>query len=216
MKAKIIDGDVGFGLKIEAEDDNERLLIMTLSEHAKAVGNVMHLCSWSLGGSRGAEAIPGVHKVQLEMRKPLGHARSVRTRSLYAWAISAFGHVEASGVLQRALRFFEEAIELFQACGGDRFAARKMIDYVFDRKAGDAFQELGGVGVTVLLLANALNLSADDCEEAETQRVLSKPIEEFTKRNRLKNDAGFRAVCDGDHAEPPCIDPQCWRKDPPR
>lgn len=120
--------------------------------------------------------------------------RQQRQQDISAWAVRAFGTDEALGVKQRALRFLEEAIELYQACDGDLVVGHKLLDYVFNRPVGAVEQELGGAGVTLLALAHAAGYWADDAEANEARRVLSKPIEEFTARNELKNQAGFLAT----------------------
>lgn len=121
----------------------------------------------------------------------LERERSDRQAAIFAWAKEAFSVAEAMSIPQRGLRLLEEAVEAFQACGGERDTADRMVDYVFGRPPGEIGQELGGVGVTVLALAAAAGLSADDEEQREVTRVLSKPIEEFTRRNAAKNAAGF-------------------------
>ena len=45
----------------------------------------------------------------------------------------------------------------------------------------------------LLALSAAAGLSADAEEQREVERVLAKPIEEFTRRNAAKNAAGFLA-----------------------
>lgn len=118
-------------------------------------------------------------------------ARNRRQRDAVEWAVKSFGFAHTNSVPQRAVRFLEEAIELYQAAGGDLDMAHKLLDFVFGRPVGDIGQELGGVGLTTLLLAAAAHRNADDEELREIQRVLSKPTAEFTERNRLKNEAGF-------------------------
>ena len=70
--------------------------------------------------------------------------------------------------------------------------AHKLVTFVFARPAGTVGQELGGVAVTVLALAAAAGLSADEEEAREVHRVLSKPLREFSERNANKNAAGFK------------------------
>jgi hypothetical protein len=45
--------------------------------------------------------------------------------------------------------------------------------------------------MTLLALAAAAGLSADEAEVDEMLRVLNKPLEHFTARNEAKNAAGF-------------------------
>jgi NTP pyrophosphatase (non-canonical NTP hydrolase) len=118
--------------------------------------------------------------------------RDQRQAQITAWARAAFGEAEATGIPQRGVRLLEEAVEAFQACGGDEAMAHKLVKYVFERPPGQIGQELGGVAVTVLALAAAAGLSADEEECREIHRVLSKPIGEFTQRNAAKNAAGFK------------------------
>jgi NTP pyrophosphatase (non-canonical NTP hydrolase) len=118
--------------------------------------------------------------------------RDQRQQMISAWARAAFGEVEATSLPQRGLRLLEEAIEAFQACGGDEAIAQRLVTFVFARPKGTIGQELGGVAVTTLALAAAAGLSADEEECREVQRVLGKPLREFTQRNASKNAAGFK------------------------
>jgi|SRR5277367_1761673 len=120
--------------------------------------------------------------------------RDGRQAQICAWATAAFSAEEATSLPQRGIRLLEEAVEAFQACGGIEEAAHRLVGFVFSRPPGEIGQELGGVGVTVLALAAAAGLSADVEERREVERILSKPIEEFTKRNEAKNAAGFLLV----------------------
>lgn len=117
--------------------------------------------------------------------------RDERQARAAAWCAAAFGVAHQSSVPQRGLRMLEEAIEAYQACGCPEDQAHKLVSYVFSRPIGDLSQELGGIGLTVLALAAAAKLSADDAEQKELDRVLAKPLEWFAARNKVKNDAGF-------------------------
>lgn len=129
-----------------------------------------------------------------EIAQLVAHSgRNARQAQASQWALAAFGKNEARLPEQRALRLVEESIEAAQACGCDPAQLHKLIDFVFARPVGDLAQELGAVGLTLLLCADAATLSADDCERAELARVLAKPAEHFTARNQFKNDAGFKA-----------------------
>jgi len=117
--------------------------------------------------------------------------RDARQARIAHWTAQAFGQEQATSLPQRGLRLLEEAIEAFQACGGDEAIAHKLITYVFERPVGDIGQELGGVAVTTLALAAAAGLSADGEECREVDRVLAKPLQEFKARNASKVAAGF-------------------------
>ena len=121
----------------------------------------------------------------------LRRGRVERQKIVAQWCTAAFGHEHTTSIPQRAVRLLEEAIEAYQAAGGSVEMAHSLIDYIFARPVGELAQELGGIGVTLLALANAAGLSADDEEAKEVDRVLSKPLEHFTARNRVKDEAGF-------------------------
>jgi len=117
--------------------------------------------------------------------------RDTRQHTIARWCAEAFGQEHASSLPQRGIRLLEEAIEAAQAAGCSADMAHRLVDFVFGRPVGELRQELGGVGLCLLALANAAGLSADDAEDEEARRVLSKPRAEFTARNAAKNAAGF-------------------------
>lgn len=120
--------------------------------------------------------------------------RSERQGEAAAWCRAAFGDEHASSLPQRGIRFLEEAIELAQAAGCDLAMCHKLLDFVFSRPVGDLRQEMGGVGLTLLCLASAAGDDADQAEVNELARVISKPLADFAKRNKAKNDAGFNVI----------------------
>jgi NTP pyrophosphatase (non-canonical NTP hydrolase) len=117
-------------------------------------------------------------------------ARATRQHQARRWAERAFGADHVASVSQRGARHLEEAIEAAQAAGVQRDMAHRLVDYIFDRPAGDLHQEIGGSGLTLLLLAAAAGLDADAEEDRELRRV-SKSPEHFRARNEAKNAAGF-------------------------
>jgi hypothetical protein len=120
--------------------------------------------------------------------------RDSRQQQVHEWCAAAFGADHATSIPHRAIRMCEEAIEACQAAGGARSMVHRLVDYVFDRPAGELAQEIGGVGITLLTLAQAAGMSADAEEVREFERVLAKPLEHFRERNEAKNDAGFVAT----------------------
>ena len=119
-------------------------------------------------------------------------SRDRRQAMIAAWAELAFGREEATGLPQRGLRLLEEAIEVFQACGAPAELAHELVTHVFKRPCGMIGQELGGVAVSLLALAAAAGRSADAEECLEIHRVLTRPVEDFSRRNAAKNAAGFK------------------------
>lgn len=119
--------------------------------------------------------------------------RAQRADFLYKFGVEAFGEAQMTSVPHRAIRFLEEAIELYQACGADQDMAHKLVDYVYSRPRGDIFKELGGVGVTLLILALVCGRDADNAEEYELNRLAILGPEHFKPRDAAKNEAGFKA-----------------------
>lgn len=117
--------------------------------------------------------------------------RDRRQVQTHAWCLAAFGDHDARSVQQRGIRLAEEAIETAQACGCDPAMLHRLIDHVYAKPVGELAQELGGLGVTLLALAEAAGLSADQAERREVQRVLAKPLAHFAARNAAKKAAGF-------------------------
>ena len=154
--------------------------------------NVGHARLW--GASRVRSEVSAIIDAALAAPIPQPQSqRDERQKIIGAWAIACFTKREARSIPQRGIRLQEESTETFQACGGTREQAHAVVDYVFDRPSGSISQEMGGVGVTLLALGEAIGVSADECEAKEVDRVLSKPTEHFAARNKQKNDAGLSA-----------------------
>lgn len=85
-----------------------------------------------------------------------------------------FGRANMINPHERALRFFEEACELGQACGLSDIQMMDMIRYVTGREPGHVDQELAGVGLTLFALADARGYNLHGCLTHEVKRVLAK------------------------------------------
>lgn len=90
---------------------------------------------------------------------------------VFPWMIACFGEELTFNSIERNHRFLEEALELVQSLGCSREDAHQLVDYVFDRPAGVAFQEVGGVKVTLAALGLAHNIDVDEASEAELARI---------------------------------------------
>ena len=86
---------------------------------------------------------------------------------VYFFLCECFGKEILENKLERNYRFFEEAIELVQACGMTKEDCLKLIDYVYDRSVGEVEQEIGGVMVTLFGLATAQDVNMNYCAEDE-------------------------------------------------
>lgn len=120
--------------------------------------------------------------------------RQQRQAVVVAWARRCFGKAQAEGLPQRGIRMLEEAVEAAQAAGVTETMALQMVRYVYSRPKGELAQEIGGVGIALLCLAEAAGVDADGEEQRELTRVLAIPEDTFRQRNKAKNDAGFLAV----------------------
>ena len=93
-------------------------------------------------------------------------------REVDLWVRQCMGDAEADDKRQRAFRFFEEALELAQACGMTREEAGALADYTFSRPpAPGPADEVGGVLNTLSALCNAHGISMDGCAESEMAHV---------------------------------------------
>jgi hypothetical protein len=72
---------------------------------------------------------------------------------------------------ERLLRFSEESAETQQACGLTFEEYVEMGRHVWGQKPGEIFQEIGGVGVTLLSLADVHGLDAIQMINRESDRV---------------------------------------------
>lgn len=90
------------------------------------------------------------------------------------WMLKCFGHDVSMDSVERNHRFLEEALELVQAIGCTRSEAHQLVDYVFDRPAGEPAQEAGGVMVTLAALCIANDLCMHEAAETELARIWTK------------------------------------------
>lgn len=112
-------------------------------------------------------------------------------RNTHDWATSLGGPEQPSAYL-RARRFIEEALELAQACGVEQEKARAILDHVYSRPPGDPYQEVGGVGMTLLPLCEMIGISAEQAFEDEYARVNQPEVLEKIRRRQFeKADDGL-------------------------
>lgn len=119
---------------------------------------------------------------------------SGRQGQVHRWCIAAFGDDHAKSIEQRGIRLAEEAIEAAQASGCQKDMLHRLVDHIYGRPVGKLHQELGGVGVTLLALAQAAGVDAETAEVREVDRILAKPLAHFTARDAAKNAAGFNVL----------------------
>lgn len=116
--------------------------------------------------------------------------RDARQAAIYQWVADTFG-ANTLHTSERAMRFVEEAIELVQAVGLSAVVVHRIVDHVYAKPPGGLAQEIGGCGTTLLALAAAHGVSADDAERAEFERVLKIDPARFRERHDAKARAGI-------------------------
>ena len=87
------------------------------------------------------------------------------------WMQECFGSEIAADRTERNHRFLEESLELVQAHGCTEDEAHQLVEYVYRRPVGEAFQEVGGVMVTLAALCLAHDLDMHEAAEAELARI---------------------------------------------
>jgi hypothetical protein len=123
--------------------------------------------------------------------------RDERQRRVYDWVRTTFG-LANQDAHERALRFFEEAVELAQAEGIREEELVRIVRHVLTKPPGTPLQEAGGAGTTLLAYCEAKGFSADTAERLEFDRVLSFPSEHFRRRHDVKVEAGIALPCSDD------------------
>jgi NTP pyrophosphatase (non-canonical NTP hydrolase) len=114
---------------------------------------------------------------------------ALQTRA-FAWCAKV--NVSPKDVQRLARRFIEEAVELVQALGLTREKVLHIVNYVFDRAVGEVKQEIGGVGMTLLPLCEALDVSAEQCFRTELRRIDTPcMITKIRLRQAAKDEAGL-------------------------
>lgn len=106
--------------------------------------------------------------------------------SLRAWAETLFGVETSSSRRTRALRFYEEALELVQTTGltdADLAPVRQM---VWSRPVGEMNQEIGGTMVTLLLLAELHGLDVETELKREVLRIHTPEVMEKCRRRQIE------------------------------
>lgn len=113
---------------------------------------------------------------------------------IYQWVMRCFGASVANSREERALRVVEEAVELAQSIGAQEAKIAAIVREVYDRPAGEPYQELGGVMVTAYAFAEASRISAEGALMQETKRMLAKSPSHFRKRMQEKIDKGLAST----------------------
>jgi hypothetical protein len=136
---------------------------------------------WELRCLRAAYAIDA---------RPVSVTGKAFQEQVQPWVVSCFGEGVAADKLERNDRFIEEALELTQACGYTKDRAHDLVDYVFDRKPGDPFQEVGGVMVTLAAHCIAHGLNMHEAGDAELARISTPEMQEKIRAKQAAKPKG--------------------------
>jgi hypothetical protein len=122
--------------------------------------------------------------------------RDNRQKTAAQWAERCFGRAVVMDRRERVTRILEEAIELAQAEGLGRDLVARLTERVYAKPSGDPRQELGGLGVCVLVYAEAAGVSADAIEAAEIEAITAREPAYFRQRQNAKAAMGLAQFCE--------------------
>lgn len=101
---------------------------------------------------------------------------------------------------ERGDRFLEEALEMLQAAGYDRRRVATLVDYVWGRPAGELWQEVGGVMVTLAGFCWVHDIRMQDEGERELARIQTPEISaKIRAKQEAKNSLHFDTALPGGH-----------------
>lgn len=109
---------------------------------------------------------------------------------VWEWVYSRIG-ARGCERKERAMRLFEEAVELCQAEGLPKEDVLRQVEHVFARPVGDPIQEGSGVAVGILGWCASVGVRFYDIAIAEILRIEAKPMEEIRGSLARKHDAGL-------------------------
>lgn len=115
--------------------------------------------------------------------------RKQRQQQALKWALDNFGPIAANRD-ERAARLVEEAIEVAQAERVSLDVIIRIAERVYARPPGELGQEIGGVGLTLDILAENAGHDAESDTQQEFERVRSKPRNRWQRKHREKVAAG--------------------------
>ena len=111
---------------------------------------------------------------------------------VWSWCRETFEGIAAWETTQeRAYRFLEEAVELFQAVGMTELDAIKIVDYVYKRPVGEISQEIGGTMITLLALASQQDQCVESSMLAEYNRITQPEVQQKIRAKQLAKNQAF-------------------------
>lgn len=120
-----------------------------------------------------------------ELQKAAEFVRRNRQNRIRKWVVDRWG-LRAMTPVERAERMFEEACEVMQAEGVELGRLVTIARLVYNKPAGEPAQEIAGLSVCVLALAESRGLDANALERAELERIEGLSVEHFRERHARK------------------------------
>lgn len=124
----------------------------------------------------------------LERQRANRYGNRKRRQSVVIWWARRMFGSNTLKFTERAMRVVEEAIEVAQAVGVPVNTVERIVHRVYTKAAGEVVEELGGLLVTTLALAEVLNKDADELERDELERILSLP-EHLPRESQMRKHA---------------------------
>lgn len=91
--------------------------------------------------------------------------------SIREWMLKCFRASTMTNRRERAFRFLEESLELFQAMDCTKEEALELVGYVFSRPKGDPAQEVGGSYTTLAALCVTAGINGEEAAIKELERI---------------------------------------------
>lgn len=109
--------------------------------------------------------------VQVKAPAPVDETLQARVQP---WMMACFGREISADRVERGDRLLEEVFELLQSGGYDPARVLALRDYVWGREAGEPYQEVGGVMITLAAYCLAHDLNMHEAGETELARIWTK------------------------------------------
>lgn len=139
-------------------------------------------------------------KDTLAARQPVGHTFQA---GVSEWMGQCFLPSLYSNMTERGDRLLEEVLELLQSNGYDQSRVATLVNYVFNRPAGEPAQEVGGVMVTLAGYCWVAGLDMHAAGDAELLRITRPEImEKIRRKQEAKNALHFDTPLPGNSAPP--------------
>lgn len=125
----------------------------------------------------------------VHVEAPVGPRTDSFQARVRSWLLNCFGPLIAADTGQRNQRFLEESLELVQANGLTEDEANELVTYVYNRPAGERFQEVGGVMVTLGALCQSIEIEMMQAGEVELARIEQPEVMQAIQAKQLSKPA---------------------------